>query len=62
MGILFPCNDVEMKFRHNDVGISFPCFGVGTAIDENRKSFSQKNLKNIISEDNKICLAYNSEY
>ena len=26
-----------MKFQQNDMGISFPCYGVGTAMHGNRK-------------------------
>ena len=26
----FLLNGIRMKFRHNDVGILFPCYGVGT--------------------------------
>ena len=70
VGISFPCNDVEMKFRLNDVGISFPFYGVGTAKHGNRKSinfkslsweFSQQTLYSMLSEDQKIFVAYNFE-
>ena len=40
VGISFLLNGIGMKFRHNDVGILFPCFGVETAMHENRKSLN----------------------
>ena len=54
VGILFLCSDVKMKFQRNDVGISFPGYGVGTAMHGNRKSipttdFAKYNFKR--SED-----------
>ena len=43
-----------MKFRHNDVGISFPFYGVGTAMHGNGKvsipNVCHRNLENMLSE------------
>ena len=57
VGILFPGKDVEIKFQHDDMGISFPCFGVGTTMHWNRKSIHITDF-----EDQKISMAYHSEY
>lgn len=56
-GNLIPmlCNDVEMKFQHNDMGFSFPFFGVESAMHGNRKTISTTDFE-------KICLDYHSEY
>ena len=44
-----------MKFQHNDVGISFPCYGVGIAMPVKRKYLFLKSVMGILGRLMVIC-------